>query len=132
MYTRTFRPGEYVRIGDSEGTVVALGTFTTRLRTGMGEELTLPNSMVLGTVTSNYSRAVHGAGFIVDTTVTIGYDTPWRQVDAMLDRGRGAHAGRARRSRRRACSRPRCPISTSSTGSSAATPAEPRAARSTC
>ena len=33
MYTRTFRPGEYVRVGDSEGTVVALGMFTTRVRT---------------------------------------------------------------------------------------------------
>jgi small-conductance mechanosensitive channel len=84
MYTRTYRPGEYVRVGESEGTVVYLGMFTTRVRTGMGEELTLPNSMVLGTVTKNYSRAVHGAGFIVDATVTIGYDTPWRQVHAML------------------------------------------------
>jgi small-conductance mechanosensitive channel len=84
MYTRTYRPGEYVRVGDNEGTVVALGTFTTRVRTGMGEELTLPNSMVLATVTKNYSRTVHGAGFIVDATATIGYDTPWRQVQAML------------------------------------------------
>jgi small-conductance mechanosensitive channel len=84
MYTRTFRPGEYVRVGDNEGTVVALGMFTTRVRTGMGEELTLPNSMVLGTVTKNYSRATHGQGFIVDATATIGYDTPWRQVHAML------------------------------------------------
>jgi len=84
MYTRTFRPGEYVRVGDSEGTVVALGMFTTRVRTGMGEELTMPNSMVLATVTRNYSRTTRGPGFIVDATVTIGYDTPWRQVHAML------------------------------------------------
>ena len=84
MYTRTYRPGEYVRVGDNEGTVVALGMFTTRVRTGMGEELTLPNSMVLATVTRNYSRALHGAGFIVDVVVTIGYDAPWRQVHAML------------------------------------------------
>src|SRR5204862_3890475 len=84
MYTRTYRPGEYVRVGDNEGTVVALGMFTTRVRTGMGEELTLPNSMVLGSVTRNYSRAVKGAGFIVDAAVTIGYDAPWRQVHAML------------------------------------------------
>jgi small-conductance mechanosensitive channel len=38
----------------------------------------------LGTVTKNYSRAVKGRGFVLDTTVTIGYDTPWRQVEAML------------------------------------------------
>ena len=84
MYTRTFRPGDYVRIGDHEGTVVEMGMFTSRIRTGMGEELTLPNSLVLSSVTKNYSRAVKGAGFVVDCTVTIGYDAPWRQVHAML------------------------------------------------
>lgn len=84
MYTRTYRPGEFVRIADNEGTVIHLGLFTTRVQTGMGEELTLPNSMVLGTVTKNYSRAVHGSGFVVDAEVTIGYDAPWRQVHAML------------------------------------------------
>lgn len=84
-YTRTYRIGEYVRIGENEGTVVALGTFTTRLRTGMGEEITISNSATLGDVTRNYSRAVRGPGYIVDTTVTIGYDTPWRQVVAMLE-----------------------------------------------
>ena len=84
MYTRTFRPGEYVRVGDHEGTIVEMGMFTTRVRTGLGEELTLPNSYALSTVSKNYSRTVKGAGFILDTTVTIGYDTPWRQVDAML------------------------------------------------
>jgi small-conductance mechanosensitive channel len=83
-YTRTIRPGEYVRIGDHEGTVTGLGAFTTRIRTGLGEELILPNSMITTNVTKNYSRAVKGAGFIVDTTVTIGYDTPWRQIEAML------------------------------------------------
>ncbi len=84
MYTRTFRPGEYVRIGEHEGTVVEMGMFTSRVRTGLGEELTLPNSLVLSSVTKNYSRVVSGQGFIVDTTVTIGYDAPWRQVRAML------------------------------------------------
>jgi small-conductance mechanosensitive channel len=83
-YTGTIRVGEYVRIGEHEGTVVKLGMFTATVRTGLGEELTLPNSMITGTVTKNYSRTVQGAGFIVDTTVTIGYDTPWRQVEAML------------------------------------------------
>jgi small-conductance mechanosensitive channel len=84
MYSRTLRTGEYVRIDSHEGTVTELGAFTAKIRTGLGEELTLPNSMVLGTVTKNYSRAVIGRGYIVDTTVTIGYDTPWRQVEAML------------------------------------------------
>ena len=93
MYTRTYRPGEHVRIGDHEGTVVEMGMFTTRVRTGLGEELTLANSLVLSSVTRNYSRVVKGAGFVIDTTVTIGYDVPWRQVRAMLIEAAGHTEG---------------------------------------
>ena len=84
MYSRTLRAGEYVRIADHEGTVTEVGAFTTKIRTGLGEELTLPNSWILGNVSKNYSRTVEGVGYVVDTVVTIGYDTPWRQVEAML------------------------------------------------
>lgn len=83
-YSSMLRKGEYVRIGDHEGTVVSIGAFNTRIRTGLGEEITLPNSLIVGSATKNYSRAVKGAGYVVDTVVTIGYDTPWRQVHAML------------------------------------------------
>jgi small-conductance mechanosensitive channel len=83
-YGRVYRRGEYVRIAEHEGTVTELGVFTTRIRTGLGEELTLSNSLVVGAVTKNYSRAVKGPGYVLDTAVTIGYDTPWRQVHAML------------------------------------------------
>jgi len=85
MYSRAFRTGDYVRIGDTEGTVTEMGMFATRVRTGMGEEITLPNSGIMATTTKNYSRAVPGTGYIVDTVVTIGYSTPWRQVQAMLE-----------------------------------------------
>jgi small-conductance mechanosensitive channel len=85
MYARSLRRGEYVRIGETEGTVVELNMFDTRLRTGMGEEVTLPNAWVLTNTTRNFSRAQDGAGFMLDTRVTIGYDTPWRQVHAMLE-----------------------------------------------
>jgi small-conductance mechanosensitive channel len=84
MYTRAFRIGEYVRINDVEGTVTEIGLVVTRLRTGMGEEVMLPNSVVLQSMSKNYSRIGRGTGFVLDTTVTIGYDTPWRQVHAML------------------------------------------------
>lgn len=84
MYSRSVRRGEYVRIGEQEGTVTEVGLFMTKIRTGLGEEVCLPNAMILGTPTKNYSRAVQGEGYIVDTTVSIGYGTPWRQVDAML------------------------------------------------
>ncbi|BAN52451.1 MULTISPECIES: mechanosensitive ion channel family protein [Pseudomonas] len=83
-YTRTLRVGEFVRVADYEGTVTEVGMFTTTIRTGLGEVLTLPNSMITASVTKNYSRIVQGPGYVVDTVVTIGYDTPWRQVEAML------------------------------------------------
>lgn len=87
-YSHAFKPGEYVRIGDTEGTMMAIGMFTTRVETGLGELVVLPRSFVLSNTTKNYSRAVAGTaagiGFVVDTTVTIGYTTPWRQVHAML------------------------------------------------
>jgi len=84
MYTRTLRPGEYVQIQESQGTVVEVGLFSTRIRTGLGEELSIPSSLIIGNITRNYSRTVLGPGYILDTTVTIGYDAPWRQVHAML------------------------------------------------
>ncbi|MBR7779698.1 mechanosensitive ion channel family protein [Undibacterium rugosum] len=83
-YSRVYRKGEFIRVAEHEGTITDLGMFTTRIRNGMGVELTLPNSYVLNNVTKNYSRVVSGDGFVIDTKVTIGYDTPWRQVEAML------------------------------------------------
>ena len=83
-YGRVFRKGEFVRVAEQEGTVTEMGIFTTRIRTGLGAELTISNASILGTTTKNYSRTVKGAGFVLDTTITIGYDTAWRQVHALL------------------------------------------------
>ncbi|MGE0383714.1 MAG: mechanosensitive ion channel family protein [Gammaproteobacteria bacterium] len=84
VYTYALKEGEYVRIQDHEGTVTEISMFVTRLRTGHGEEISIPNALVLGSVTRNFSRATEGGRYVLDTTVTIGYDAPWRQVHAML------------------------------------------------
>jgi small-conductance mechanosensitive channel len=84
MYSRAFRVGEFVKIGDAEGTVSDLTLFATRVRTGLSEEVVLPNAYVLSNVSRNYSRSTQGPGFTLHTGVTIGYDTPWRQVHALL------------------------------------------------
>lgn len=84
VFTRALRVGDYVRIQEFEGKVAHIGMFVTQLITGIGEEITLPNSLVIGQVTRNFSRGIERGGFLIDTTVTIGYDTPWRQVQAML------------------------------------------------
>jgi small-conductance mechanosensitive channel len=92
-YTRAFRPGEYVRIGDTEGTVVAMGAFATRVRTGLGDEVLVPNTLGLQNSTQNFSRAAAGGGFVVNTRVAIGYSTPWRQVHALLEEAARRTAG---------------------------------------
>lgn len=84
MYARALRTGDYVKIGDAEGTVGELGLLATRIQTGTGEEVVLPNTFVVANITRNFSREAAGHGFVVQVTVTIGYSTPWRQVHAML------------------------------------------------
>jgi small-conductance mechanosensitive channel len=84
MYTRAMRPGEFVRIGETEGTVKSIGFVNTRIETLRHEEVSIPNAVIAATVTQNYSRLAGDGGVAVPTKVTIGYDTPWRQVQAML------------------------------------------------
>lgn len=84
VYTRALSLGEYVRILDCEGTVTEIGLFVTRLRAGLGAEFALPNALVLGNITRNFSREAPRGGFVLHANITIGYDTPWRQVHALL------------------------------------------------
>ena len=84
-YARSFRIGERIRAGDVSGDVVALGLLTTKVRTIKNEEVTLGNSQVLRGSVMNYSRlAAEGEGLILHTSVTIGYDAPWRKVHELL------------------------------------------------
>jgi small-conductance mechanosensitive channel len=84
MYARTMRSGEYVKIGETEGTVSSVGMFSTKVLTGLGEEVSLPNAWVFGQPVRNFSRLAPEGRFVLHTAVTIGYATPWRQVHAML------------------------------------------------
>ncbi len=84
MYSRSLRVGEYVKIGETEATVTHLGLFATRIHTGLGEEVSLPNTVIFSQPVRNFSRLVPGGRFVLHTAVTIGYSTPWRQVHAML------------------------------------------------
>jgi small-conductance mechanosensitive channel len=83
-YSRAMRPGEYVRIGEMEGVVTELGVLCTRIVTRKKEEIAIPNAVLVGTTTTNYSRLAGADGAILSTSVTIGYDAPWRQVHALL------------------------------------------------
>lgn len=83
MFNRLVRVGECVAIGDLvTGVVKQVGYFNTVLVTSYGENVTVPNSTMLSSKVINYSRTA--AGVLWTTGVTIGYDSPWRQVHQML------------------------------------------------
>jgi len=83
-YRQTFRAGDIVKIGAHVGAVETAGLMVTRLRTPKNEEVIVPNSQILGADVVNYSTLARKGGLILHTTVGIGYETPWRQVEAML------------------------------------------------
>jgi small-conductance mechanosensitive channel len=84
VYARAIRPGEYVRVGEVEGVVSEVGLLSTKIATPCKEEVTVPNAVMITQATTNYSRLADREGAVIATTVTIGYDAPWRQVHAML------------------------------------------------
>jgi small-conductance mechanosensitive channel len=83
MYSRALRRGDFVRVADVEGTVIHLGALSTKIRTPRNEEITIPNAIMVSHATTNYSRNAD-SGVRQPTSVTIGYDVPWRQVHALL------------------------------------------------
>jgi small-conductance mechanosensitive channel len=83
-YTGAFRLGDRVRVADTVGDIIEAALLATRIRTIKNEEVTIPNSLVLGSAVTNYTRESQTRGLILHTTVTIGYDAPWRQVHALL------------------------------------------------
>jgi len=83
-YMRAFKLGDRVKIADTIGDVVEKTLLVTRVRTIKNVDITVPNAMVLSSHIINYSSTAEDAGLILHTTVTIGYDAPWRQVHELL------------------------------------------------
>ena len=83
-YTRAFQLGDRVQIGEAVGDVVATTLLVTRIRTIKNVEITIPNSQVLSIHISNFTSRAQQGGLILHTTVTIGYDAPWRKVHELL------------------------------------------------
>jgi len=85
-YMRPFKIGDRVKIGEITGDVVEKTTLVTRIRTTKNEDVTVPNSTVLLSSTTNYSTNARApeSGLIIHTTVTIGYDVPWKDMHQAL------------------------------------------------
>lgn len=84
IYRRAFKIGDRIQVGEHTGIVIERRLMVTRLRTVKNEEVVLPNAEVMTSAIVNYSAHARGTGLILHTTVGIGYETPWRQVHAML------------------------------------------------
>lgn len=84
IYRRAFKVGDRVRIDEVFGTVREIRLQTTQIVTAKNESVVLPNSNIMNANILNYSQLARQEGLILHTTVGIGYDTPWRQVEAML------------------------------------------------
>jgi small-conductance mechanosensitive channel len=83
-YMRPFKVGDRVKISDTVGDVVEKTLLVTRLRTIKNVDVTIPNSMILASHIINYSSSALSSGLILNTTVTIGYDSPWNIVHDLL------------------------------------------------
>jgi small-conductance mechanosensitive channel len=83
-YRRTFKKGDRVKIGDHVADVEQIRVMATYLRTPKNELIVVPNSKIISEEVINYSTLAQREGLILHTTVGIGYESPWRQVEAML------------------------------------------------
>lgn len=85
-YMRLFKIGDRVKIGDVVGDVIEKSLLVTRIRTIKNEIISIPNSTVMGSHTINYSSDAPEKGLIIHSTITIGYDVPWKDMhQALID-----------------------------------------------
>ena len=83
-YMRLFKIGDRVKIGEIVGDVIEKSSLVTRVRTPKNEIISIPNSTVMSSHTINYSSDAPEKGLIIHTTVTIGYDIPWKVMHQTL------------------------------------------------
>lgn len=83
-YMRPFKLGDRIKLNDTTGNVIEKTPFVTRLKTPKNELVTIPNSFIMSSHTTNYSSSARTYGLIIHSEVTIGYDAPWRKVHELL------------------------------------------------
>jgi small-conductance mechanosensitive channel len=85
-YMRPYHLGDRVKLGDTEGDVVERRFLYTKVVTIKNEEVIVPSLQALSNAMVNYSARAKETGLILHTSVTIGYDAPWRKVHELLIR----------------------------------------------
>lgn len=77
---KSFRPGDFIRIGDQFGRVTERGLFHTEIQTEDRDLTTLPNLYLV----SHPVTVVRSSGTIISSTVSLGYDNPRQRIEALL------------------------------------------------
>ena len=85
IYSRALRKGDWIRLADNEDQVSEIGVLATTILTRENYIVTVPNAVVVSGKIINLSAESADGGVNLTTSVTIGYDTPWRQVHALLE-----------------------------------------------
>jgi small-conductance mechanosensitive channel len=93
LYARSYRVGEFVSVGGTEGIVTEMGALATKLRTMRREEVTVPNAVMASERLVNYTRLAGDMGMLMSTTISIGYAVPWQHVRQLLADAASATAG---------------------------------------
>lgn len=95
IYTRAFRIGDIIRLGETTGEVIEKSLFVTRLLTFKKEVITIPNASVLNSNVINFNAGSRESNhyLVLHTTITLGYDVPWRNVHAVLIQAATATSG---------------------------------------
>lgn len=83
-YSRGLRIGDRVHIGETRGDVVDRTILVTRIRTIKNVVITIPNAIVMQNEIVNFSAEAREKGLVLHTSVTIGYNFPWRLVEKLL------------------------------------------------
>jgi small-conductance mechanosensitive channel len=84
-YQRSFLVGDMIKIGEAVGMVVERKLYFTRIKTFKHHIVTIPNGTILTSHVTNLSQAIRqGDSLILHTSVTIGYNAPWKTVHALL------------------------------------------------
>ena len=86
IYTRAFQLGDVIQANGQTGRVVEKTILSTRIISPDNEVITIPNASLFVSDIINYSSVIRDSNkpLIVKTTITLGYDVPWRQVYQVL------------------------------------------------
>ncbi|QHV01592.1 mechanosensitive ion channel family protein [Synechocystis sp. CACIAM 05] len=82
IYTRAFRIGDHIQVGDVIGDIIEKNFLVIRICTPTNQIITIPNSSLLISNVINYSISSRELNkyLILQTTITLGYDVPWQKV----------------------------------------------------